>query len=734
MKHFLSLFSAILLATFSLNAQTPQHRNCAAMEVLEQQLKVDPAMLQRMEAVERHTQDFVSRPQLHTRAVVTIPVVVHIVYRSSNSTAENTNITDALVQSQIDVLNADFRKLNADVANTPSVFQALTADAEVNFCLARRDVSGNATTGIMRYSSTRTTAWGTSDAVKKTTSGGIAPWDASKYLNLWICYIGGGILGYAQFPGGAASTDGVVIDYQFFGVTPNSSTSYPYNLGRTATHEIGHWLNLRHIWGDGTCADDLVSDTPTQSTSNGGCPTHPHVTCSNAGDMFMNYMDYTNDACMFMFSAGQKARMQALFATGGTRASLLTSNGCTPGTVAVCTAPANPTASSLTATGATISWTAASGASNYSLDYRVSGATTWTTVTVTGVSQALTSLTASTTYEYRVKTNCSASASGYTATATFATLSATACAAPTNPTASSLTSIGATISWTAASGATGYSLDYRVSGATAWTTVTVTGTSQVLTSLTASTTYEYRVNTTCAVSSSGYTATGTFTTTAPTTTCSDPYETNNTLATASAAAVNTPIQALISSSTDNDYFSFSNSATQPNIRVTLTNIPTGKDYDLRLYNSAGTNVKSSLNTGVTSEKILYNAAPVGAYKVRVYPYTGSSTTACYTLIINVGSTTFTREIGESETPFEEVKVTPNPVADVLNIEWHAEAEAPATIRLFDLTGREMNRMVRQMSKENANVQMDVRNIQNGMYIITLQQGETLQTKKVVVNH
>jgi hypothetical protein len=638
MKQLLTLFSAFTLAIFSLNAQTHEHRNCAAMEVLEQQLQADPAMRQRMEAIERHTENFVSKPKLQTRAVVTIPVVVHIVYGSA---AEN--ISDALVQSQINTLNADFRRLNADAANTPSVFSALAADVEVNFCLAQRDVSGTTTTGIMRYSATTPTAgWGTSDAVKKTTSGGIAPWDATKYLNIWVCKIGGGILGYAQFPGGSTATDGVVIDYQYFGTT----SAVPYNLGRTATHEVGHWLNLRHIWGDANCGSDSVNDTPTHQTSNFGCPTFPHITTCNSvqnSEMFMNYMDYTDDACMNMFSAGQKVRMQALFATGGQRTSLLTSNGCSPGTAVVCKAPTTLAAGSITSTSATVSWSTASGASNYSLDYRVLGATTWTTLTVTGVSQALTGLTASTTYEYRVKTNCVASASAYSTASTFATTSTTA-------------------------------------------------------------------------------------------TCSDTYESNNTLATATPATVNTSIQALISSATDNDYFSFSNSATQANIKVTLTNIPTGKDYDLRLYNSAGTNVKSSLNSGTTAEKILYNAAPVGIYKVRVYPYSGSSTTACYTLTINIGSTTFTREIDGSDTPFEEVKITPNPVADVLNIEWHAEADAPATIRLFDLTGREMKRIEKQMSKEFTTVQMDVRNVQNGMYIVTLQQGETLQTKKVVVNH
>jgi hypothetical protein len=731
MKHFFLLLSAFIFATLSITAQTHEHRNCATMEVLEQQLQADPAMKQRMQAVERHTQEFVSRPHLHTRAVVTIPVVVHIVYRNA---AEN--LSDALVQNQIATLNADFRKLNADVASTPTAFQPFAADAEVNFCLAQRDVNGNATTGIMRYSSTRTTDWGTSDAVKKPANGGVAPWDASKYLNIWVCSIGGGILGYAQFPGGTASTDGVVIDTKYFGTTPNSSTSYPYNLGRTATHEVGHWLNLRHIWGDANCGDDFVGDTPTQQTSNSGCPTFPKRTCGNTtnGDMFMNYMDYTYDACMFMFTTGQKARMQAVLAAGGSRASLATSNGCTPGTPVVCAAPTNVSASSITSSGVSIGWSAASGASNYSLDYRISGATNWITLTVTGVSQTLTGLTASTTYEYRVRTNCSASASGYSTVASFTTLSVAACAAPTNSTVSSITSAGATISWTAASGASNYSLDYRLSGATTWTTLTVTGVSQALTGLAASTTYEYRVKTNCSASTSGYTTTATFATTAASTTCSDPYESNNTLATAAAAPVNTAFQAIVSSSTDNDYFSFSNSTAQPNFRITLTNIPSGKDYDLRLYNAAGTNVKSSLSSGSKNEKILYNAAPVGTYRVRVLPYSGGGSTACYTLTINVGNITFTREIDDSDVAFDELKITPNPVADVLNIQWQAETDAPASIRLFDLTGRELRHIERQMSKENTLIQMDVRNVENGMYIVTLQQGETLQTKKVVVNH
>jgi Pregnancy-associated plasma protein-A/Secretion system C-terminal sorting domain/Fibronectin type III domain/Bacterial pre-peptidase C-terminal domain len=726
MKQYWTLFLAIFVITFSLNAQTHEHHNCAAMEALEQQLQDDPTMLQRMEAIEQHTKNFVSKPQLHTRAVVTIPVVFHIVYRNATE-----NISDALIENQIAVLNADFRKLNANRGNTPSVFSALAADVEVNFCLAQRSVDGNASTGIMRYFSSRTTDWGINDAVKKAASGGVIPWDASQYLNIWVCSIGEGVLGYAQFPGGSNATDGVVIDYKNVG---NSNANAPFNLGRTATHEVGHWLNLRHIWGDASCGNDLVDDTPTQLTSNYGCPTFPRVTCGNGvnGDMFMNFMDYSNDACMTMFSLGQKARMQAVLSAGGQRASLATSNGCMLGAAAVCAAPTDLNVTNITSTSATISWVGIGGASNYALEYRTFGATTWTTVLVSSTNKTLTGLTANKIYEYRVKTNCAASTSAYATSTIFTTASSGICTASTNISAGNLTSTSATISWTTVSGAYNYALEYRVLGTATWTTLVAASVSQAITGLTASTTYEYRLKTNCSGVMSVYTTIATFATTAAI--CSDAYEPNNSLSTAMPLPANTTIQALISSATDNDYFSFSNTTAQPNIKITLSNIPTGKDYDLRLYNSAGTNIKSSLTSGTTAEKILYNVAPVGTYKVRVYPYSGFNTTACYTLAVNIGNTTFAREIDGNDTPFEEVKIIPNPVADVLNIEWHAEADAPVTIRLLDLTGREMKRIEKQMSKELTTVQMDVRNVQNGMYIVTLQQGEILQTKKVVVNH
>lgn len=156
--------------------------------------------------------------------------------------------------------------------------------------------------------------------MKKTKHGGINPTSPTTKLNMWVCTIGGGILGYAQFPGGSTATDGVVIDSRYLGTTGRAT--YPFNLGRTATHEVGHWMNLRHIWGDASCGNDLVTDTPVHKTANYGVPTYPYAsTCLPAhNEMTMNYMDYTDDRGMYMFTNGQKSRMSALFVSGGSRA------------------------------------------------------------------------------------------------------------------------------------------------------------------------------------------------------------------------------------------------------------------------------------------------------------------------------------------------------------------------------------------------------------------------------
>jgi hypothetical protein len=416
-KNLSLLFTTALLLFSGLSFA--QQRSCGANDVLIRQLLEDPYMQGVREEIERHTHDFIQSGGALDRVAVTIPVVVNVVW---NTTAEN--ISDAQIQTQLDVLNADFRKLNSDASSVPAVWQPIAADLEINFCLATQDPSGAPTNGIRRRQTT-VTAFSTNDAVKFTAQGGLDIWDRNKYMNLWVCDISGGILGYAQFPGGPASTDGIVIDYQYFG-TIGTATA-PFNLGRTGTHEVGHWLNLYHIWGDdGTSCtgSDQVADTPNQADENYGCPAFPTVSCSNGpnGDMWMNYMDYTDDACMYMFSAGQKARSQALFASGGARFSLLSSPGCQPPST-TCGTPSGLNATSISQTAATLNWAAVSGATSYNLQWKLSTSGTWTTVSnLTGTSYNLSGLTANTTYNYQVKANCTGGSSAYSAAASFTTL------------------------------------------------------------------------------------------------------------------------------------------------------------------------------------------------------------------------------------------------------------------------------------------------------------------------
>ncbi len=312
----------ILLSSFALS----QEHQCGATQKWQEQLAKNPELQQNRDALNAFTERWVQEHYKESgRAVETIPVVVHVVYKN-----EAQNISTAQVQSQIEVLNEDYRKMNADISGLPSVWNSLAADVEIEFQLATCDPDGYATNGITRTETT-VLSWNGSDNVKVTSEGGHDPWPSSDYLNIWVCNIGAGLLGYAYPPGISPFLDGVVIGYRYFGNEGNVSNVY--DLGRTATHEIGHWLNLDHLWGPGednlSCtADDGVSDTPKQDGANFGCNrTFPDISCSNGpnGDMFNNYMDYGNDECLFFFTNGQKARMLA--ALNGPRASLLSSNG-----------------------------------------------------------------------------------------------------------------------------------------------------------------------------------------------------------------------------------------------------------------------------------------------------------------------------------------------------------------------------------------------------------------------
>lgn len=302
---------SFLLAASAVSAQ----RVCGSQEYL---AKIGGTVLSKPVT----TNNAVARDTI-ANEVITIPVVFHIIYNTADQ-----NLSDQQILSQLRVLNEDFRRLNADASFTPEPFKPFAADCRISFCLAQTDPAGKPTSGIVRKNTTKTT-FSLNDGMKFTAAGGDDAWDCKKYLNIWVCNMEGNTLGYATVPGGQADKDGVVIQYDAFGTIGNLRPAY--NKGRSATHEVGHWLGLKHVWGDNDCGSDEVDDTPQQFSYNNNCPTFPHMsTCSpnSNGDMFMDYMDYTNDACMNMFTAGQRNKMRAQFALNGFRNSFLNSTAC----------------------------------------------------------------------------------------------------------------------------------------------------------------------------------------------------------------------------------------------------------------------------------------------------------------------------------------------------------------------------------------------------------------------
>lgn len=301
-------------------SNTPSRRTCGALESYFNLVDKYPEFRFNQASIEGFTRAFMDSGRAVARTgTLTIPTVVHVVFRTN---AEN--ISDSQIRSQITVLNKDFTATNSDIGSVPTPFRNLVGNPQIKFELASRDPAGNPVNGITR-TQTNQTSFAIDNGVKSSATGGIEPWDTRKYLNIWVCTLRDNLLGYAQFPGGPRETDGVVILNTAFGT--NGTAADPFNKGRTTTHEVGHYLNLSHIWGESrisNCNDsDSVNDTPNQFGPNTGKPVFPRISCNNApnGDMFMNYMDYVDDAAMFMFTVEQVARMQATLA--GPRSTLV---------------------------------------------------------------------------------------------------------------------------------------------------------------------------------------------------------------------------------------------------------------------------------------------------------------------------------------------------------------------------------------------------------------------------
>ncbi len=322
MKRYILLF--LTTCIFSSNAilfSQDQNINpsgwCTSHENYLKQLSSNPEYVKSQDELEKFTKAYTEQTLLNPEkriqsAVKIIPVVFHVMHVYGEE-----NIGDDQIKDQIAILNRDFRRLNTDTANTPAAFRSIAADCQIEFRLAQLDPNGNCTSGINRVYTPLTLQ--ANDKMKA-----LIDWPSNKYLNIWIVRTisinntgGGYVVGYSQFPGGgAANTDGIILRADYIGSIGTAIVNN--SLGRPATHEVGHWLNLRHIWGDdnGACTgSDLVDDTPNQADKNfSTCPVFPqHDSCNTTpnGVLFSDYMDYTSGNCQNVYTVGQSTRMNA---------------------------------------------------------------------------------------------------------------------------------------------------------------------------------------------------------------------------------------------------------------------------------------------------------------------------------------------------------------------------------------------------------------------------------------
>ena len=321
-------FYIFLFLLFSTSGKS--QKKCGTENKRFEALARNPGLIKERQIIEEFTKNWIDKVDAAKsgQTVVKIPVVVHVVWRTADQ-----NISDEQIKSQIDILNKDFRKLNSDVNKTPAFFKNLVADVGIEFCLAARDPAGMVTNGITR---TKTTVVdiGDKDRWHTTLRGGKDPWNNKKYINIWVCEAGEDLYGFAFLPGTAdpPEADGLIISSQYFGSTGTAIASFPNHKGRTTTHEMGHYFNLEHLWGpdESECEEgDEVEDTPLQFEATYDCASYPlkdECSPTDNGILFFNYMDYVDDECMYMFTEGQKKRMNA--SLNGFRSTLLGQTNC----------------------------------------------------------------------------------------------------------------------------------------------------------------------------------------------------------------------------------------------------------------------------------------------------------------------------------------------------------------------------------------------------------------------
>ena len=486
------------------------HRTCGHSDHMEELLS-DPEYKKEYQArISKFKAFNTQNPTLKMNC--TSPEVLPVAIHYQNVTNPNLSCLTGLAQDAIQVLNDDFQGTNSDISlwtnGTSSSFPGVdNGEACVQFVIADQNhPSGyGLTNGDLAIT------------INATTGDRDNNW--SGYLNIFI-QPNTGLLGYAPL-GGAGNGDGVVIDAGAWGAGGNCGnvgSSAPFNLGRTLTHEVGHYLFLDHIWGNGCNTDDGIGDTPAQQSDYSGCPNTNQSSCGSL-DMHMNYMDYTNDACMYMFSAGQATVTTnyvnsnlGIITSNASSAISGSSGGSGGGGNTACDAPTSTSVSGITATSATISFTGVSQANSYLVQYRESGTTSWTANTTSQTQVTISNLTSSTTYQYRVRSVCSSNNSSFTSVSSFSTSadnSGGSCDKPGYADAVTLSNTQTKITWEDMPDATRYRIRYRAVGGS-WIGKTTTQNQRTLTNLTPGATYQYQVRTKCPTGWTAFTSVSTF--------------------------------------------------------------------------------------------------------------------------------------------------------------------------------------------------------------------------------
>lgn len=310
MKYLLPFLCSLILSASTYG------QKCLTDIKVQESIDQDPEVLTRMEQYRLGVQEYIQKARNKTTSLHYVSVVVHVLYATTTE-----NIPDGQAQSGVYVLTQAFSMANPDIGTVPTAFKNLIGNPEVHFCLASVDPWGLPTTGITRTEITGNMKVETD--YYNPAKGGVAAWDPKRYLNIWVVDLPNGLLGFAYPPGAAPSpsADGIVVDYRCMGNNGTAQYNTPHHLGKTLVHEAGHYFGLQHIWGKNTgcSSDDGVPDTPPQNAQTYGCPTFPKTdNCSvdSNGIMFMNFMDYSDDACLLMFTNGQKNVIKGAFFSG----------------------------------------------------------------------------------------------------------------------------------------------------------------------------------------------------------------------------------------------------------------------------------------------------------------------------------------------------------------------------------------------------------------------------------